>query len=122
MAKIEVHLAAQEYYTGQTEVDLPEGITEDHIENVEPDGYGEFCIHLNDEGLEKIMLQVADQGLEWKEWGEWSKLEYMELDFDWSLYRYGPNVPWLKFRGEIPMEFAEVEENLVEHWEVEDNG
>lgn len=44
--KITVQLSAKEFYTGEAEVILPEGITEEMISGVEPDGYGEFCIFL----------------------------------------------------------------------------
>ena len=120
--KITVHLSAREYYSGVASVDLPEGIEERHIDSVDPDGYGEFAIHLNNEGLNILMLVLAD-GRQWQQWGEWTKLEYISLDFDWSIYRYGEgSTPWLKHTGETHMEFCEVDENMIDHWEVESFG
>jgi len=120
MAKITVQLSAKEFYTGETDVELPIGIDEDMIEGVEPDGYGEFCVFLNEEGQDIIEKIMERDGLTWTEWGNWSKLESVTLDINWLFIRYPGNNPWLKNRGEAMMEFCEVEGSFVDHWEVEE--
>ena len=59
-SKITIHCAAREYYTGQDTYILPFDLGLDHIDSVQPDGYGEALIFLNDEGEKVINAQGLD--------------------------------------------------------------
>ena len=114
MSKITIMCSAREYYSGQDTYELPFDINETHIDNVQPDGYGEALIFLNAEG-DKI---IKAQNLDFEEDSYWKHVA-MATHHDWLILEFG-NQYGLKWRGEMFMEFCEVDENMIDHWEVDD--
>ena len=120
MAKIHIKMSSLEYYDGEDTYELPEGISEDMIEGVEPDGYGEALILLETnanpiiEAVELDFDKMSWRGsIESAVYGDWLVYKLGTLS---GIIQYG-----LKWRGEMHMEFGEVHENLIDHWEVEDD-
>ena len=112
--KITIHCAAREYYTGQDTYLLPFDLGLEHIDNVQPDGYGEALIFLNQEGDAVINAQDLD----FEEDSYWKGVP-MAVNHDWLFLKFGNQIG-IKWRGEMHMEFCEVDENFIDHWECED--
>ena len=121
MAKMLVCMGAKEYYAGDITVELPLGLLEDDIDNVQPDGYGQFWVFLEDSGKHKVKAYIDNNDLQFQEHGFRSWCRTITLE-DWNIVSLEPRGEIvLEWRWEIDMEFCEVDENLVDHWEV-DNG
>ena len=121
MAKIHVALEAEEYYAGEADVDLPWGLEAEDIDDVWPDGYGCFHIWLNDEGSAKAKTACIALEVEWKP-APYSGSYEEAIVGEWDVHKQKDGQFALRWRGEVHMEFDEVHENRVTHWEVEDNG
>ena len=121
MAKLNIYMAAREYYCGHEEIELPYGLGEDDIQGIEPDGYGEFMIYIADESYEKFDKIITDKNLEFTT-PAWSGSYQYAIDGDWEIMKMGQiGVEYaLRYRGEIMMEFAEVDENLIDDWSITD--
>ena len=111
---ITIHCAAREYYTGQDTYILPFDLGLEHIDSVQPDGYGEALIFLNEEGD----AVINDQDLDFDGESYYKHVD-MAVHHDWLILKF-QNQFGLKFRGDMHMEFLEVDENFVDHWECED--
>ena len=122
MDKMRVCMASREYYYGEITLSLPFGLVENDIEDVQPDGYGQFWVFLEKSGKEKIkgFMENNDHEFQEHEFRSWCKM--ITLD-DWNIVKMSSTGEIiLEWRGEIDMEFDEVDENMVTHWEVEDGG
>lgn len=108
-----VRMSSREYYSGNLEMTLPLGITQDDISSVEPEGYGEFGIYLNDSGVAKV------DHIEAKKVHDWSHIAWANIDDDWKLGVYG-GTTFIMPQYEAHMEFCEVDENMIDDWEVTD--
>lgn len=124
MSKIFVAMGSREYYSGDITIDLPWGISEEDIQAVEPHGYGDFIIWLNDEGKNRVEIIRSIQDVVFT--GELIYTWYKEarIDDEWLLLLDTQGNYGIKLSYELHMEFCEVDENMVDHWEVkeEDNG
>ena len=121
-AKMLVCMGAKEYYAGDITVELPFGLIEDDIDDVQPDGYGQFWVFLEKSGKHKIKAYMDNNDLEFQEHKFRNWCETATLD-DWNIVKMASTGEIvLEWRGEIYMEFCEVDENLVDHWEVDDGG
>ena len=93
---------------------LPFDLSEEHIDSVQPDGYGEALIFLNAKGDAIIRAQ----GLDFEQQSYWKHID-MAVHHDWLIMAFDRQFG-LKWRGEMHMEFCEVDENMIEHWECND--
>ena len=121
MAKILVCMGAREYYGGDTTVDLPWTIDEEDIRDVEPQGYGQFVIWLNEHGKAKAEVAKDILGKEFEDkatYGWWRKCSMTD---EWNLLMESDGTFGLQLTYEVNMEFSEVDENMVDHWEVKGN-
>lgn len=120
MAKLSIYMAAREYYCGHDEIELPYGLGEDDISSLEPDGYGEFMIYIADESYEKLDKIITERNLEF-EASQWSRHFLTAIDGDWEIQKIGQTVEFaLRYRGNVEMEFCDVDENLIDDWSVTD--
>ena len=118
MAKLSIHMAAREYYCGHDEIELPYGLGQDDISDIEPDGYGEFMIFIADESYEKLVNIITERKLEF-EASQWSRHFLTAIDGDWEIQKVGQTVEFaLRYRGNVEMEFCDVDENLIDDWSV----
>lgn len=112
MASITIYMGALEYFSGSDTYQLPHGINEEMIDNVQPDGYGEALIFLTWDANPVIdALDLAFTPESYR-----GNLDSAVLG-DWLVYKF-TNQYALKWRGEMHMDWCEVEENLVNDWEV----
>jgi len=118
-ARMLVCMGAKEYYSGDVTLDLPFGLIEDDIDDVQPDGYGQFWVFLEKSGKHKLKAAMDALGIEPEvhEYRSWCRTVTHE---DWNIVQMRTNGEFvLEWRGEIMMEFCEVDENIVDHWEVD---
>lgn len=120
-SKILVNMSSREYYSGAHEFELPCGLLEEHIESVGPEGYGEFAIILKPEAYPIIEAVLRSKEEEWQK-ERWGPSFYAYIDDEWKAWKYplGTIAIQLNHEMAIPMEFCEVDENIVDHWEVTD--
>ena len=120
MANIKIYMAAREYYCGYDEIELPYGLGEDDIMEVQPDGYGEFMIYIADESYEKLDKIIAERNLTF-ETPQWSGYYQYAIDGDWEIQKIGRTPEFaLRYRGTLEMEFADVDENMIDDWSITD--
>lgn len=118
MANIKIYMAAREYYCGYDEIELPYGLGEDDIKDVYPDGYGEFMMYIAPESYKK--LEELTQHLEFEE-PSWSESYWYAVDGDWEVQLLGRGTEYaLRYRGTLEMEFADVDENMIDDWSITD--
>ena len=90
-----------------------DGPGEDDISSLEPDGYGEFMIYIADESYEKLDKIITERNLEF-EASQWSRHFLTAIDGDWEIQKIGQTVEFaLRYRGNVEMEFCDVDENLI---------
>ena len=121
MAKLNIYMAAREYYCGHDEIELPYGLTEDDFSEIHPDGYGEFMIYIADESYEKLDKIITERNLTF-ETPQWSGSYQYAIDGDWEVQKIGTrSVEFaLRYRGTLELEFCDVDENLIDDWSVTD--
>ena len=108
-----VRMSSREYYSGELELTLPLGITQEDIYSVESEGYGEFGIYLNESSMHKIAHIKTNRQY------DWSNISWGRVDDNWKLGRYNETAVLMP-TYEAHMEFCEVDENMIDHWEVTD--
>ena len=120
MAKLSIYMAAREYYCGHEEIELPYGLDLDDIMEIQPDGYGEFMIYIADESYEKLDKIITERNLTF-ETPQWSGYYQYAIDGDWEIQKIGRTPEFaLRYRGTLEMEFCDVDENLIDDWNVSD--
>ena len=120
MAKLNIYMAAREYYCGHDEIELPYGLDQDDIMEIQPDGYGEFMIYIADESYEKLDKIITERNLTF-ETPKWSGYYQYAIDGDWEIQKIGRTPEYaLRYRGTLEMEFCDVDENLIDDWSVID--
>ena len=120
MAKMLVCMGAKEYYAGDVTLELPFDLIADDIDNVQPDGYGQFWVFLEDSGKHKVKAYMDNNDLEFQGHSFRDWCETTQVD-DWVIISLLPKREIvLTWDGDVDMEFCEVDENLVDHWEVDD--
>ena len=108
-----VRMSSREYYSGELEMELPLGITQEDIYSIESEGYGEFGVYLTESGMAKTAHIHTEK------YHEWSSMEWGHISDEWKLGRYDKTV-LLMPTYEAAMEFCEVDANLIDDWEVTD--
>ena len=84
-SKILVCMGAREYYAGDTTVELPWTIDEEDIRDVEPQGYGQFVIWLNEHGKAKAQVAKDILGKEFEDKATYGWWRTCSMTDEWNL-------------------------------------